>query len=327
MAALHFKTVLLIIGVAAGRKFISRFFSPRFMELLWMLISLRLLLPQSISIPIISIQNSWYQYSCDYAVSLLLPDVAAWIRWTGVGVVLLVLLANVIRFYSRIRQKELLQNGTVNGWIEAHSCEHRFRIYTSAAVTSPMVYGLFSPKMVLPPQQYSDIQYEYILLHEWMHIRRGDLWKKTFMMTAAMIHWYNPACWLMLLLFNRDIELACDADVLRSLRKAKHAEYAYILLDCYCCVSPSAVLETGFLSGMLKERIGAIMNQKKISMKAKCCAVFLLGAMFLAVFGKVSVQADVPDKFPVLIGKTITEAENLLQQEGYSYSWSTEYDR
>ena len=145
------------------------------------------------------------------------------------------------------------------------------------------------------------------------------------MLAVAVLHWYNPACWLMLLLFNQDIELACDADVLRASGKAEHAGYAHVLLDCYCRMNPSAVLETGFLSGMLQERIGAIMNQKKISMKAKCGVVFLFAALFLASFGKVSVQTEVSESIPILIGKTAPEAEEILLEEGYA--WKVEKAR
>lgn len=317
MAALQFKAALLIMGIASGRKLLFRFFSPRVPEWFWMLIGIRLLLPQSIGIPIISARHFPVRLPCDSAVSL--SDRVVWIRWGGVGAVVLILLANAIRFYGRMKQKEALQNDIVSSWIQPHSRKPRFCIYVSSAVTSPMVYGLFSPKIVLPVQQYDAMQYKYILLHEWMHIRRHDLWKKAFMTLAVALNWYNPACWLMLMLFNRDVELACDADVLRTLGKKEHAGYAHVLLDCYCRMNPSAVLGTGFSSGILQERIGTIMDQKKMSMRTKCCAVFLFGALFLAVFGKVTVQADLPEKAPVLIGKTLPEAEKTLRDEGYMF--------
>ena len=324
MAALQLKAALLILGIAAGRKLLFRFFSPRLPEWLWMLVGIRLLLPQGIGIPILSVRHLCAPYPCD-PFAAPLPGVAVWVRWSGAGAVLLILLANALRFYGRMRQKEDLQNDAVSGWIQAHSRGPRFRVYTSAMAASPMVYGLFSPKIVLPAQQYSETQYRYILLHEWMHIRRKDLWKKALMLAVAVLHWYNPACWLMLALFNRDIELACDADVLQAMGKTEHAGYAHVLLDCYCRMNPSATLKTGFLSGTLQERIGAIMNQKKISMKAKCGVVFLFAALFLASFGKVSVQTEVSESMPILIGKTAPETEEILQEEGYA--WKVEKAR
>ena len=326
MAALQLKAALLILGIAAGRKLLFRYFSPRLPEWLWMLVGIRLLLPQGIGIPILSVRHLCAPYPCD-PFAAPLPGVAVWVRWSGAGAVLLILLANALRFYGRMKQKEDLQNDAVSSWIQAHSRGSRFRVYTSAMVASPMVYGLLSPKIVLPAQQYSETQYRYILLHEWMHIRRKDLWKKALMLAAVALHWYNPACWLMLALFNRDIELACDADVLRGSGKAEHAGYAHVLLDCYCRMNPSAVLETGFLSGMLQERIGAIMNQKKMSKKAACCAVFLFGSLLLTAFGKVSVQAEAPENVPVLTGKTLLEAEEVLRKEGYGYTSSFEVVR
>lgn len=326
MAALQLKAALLILGIAAGRKLLFRFFSPRLPEWLWMLVGIRLLLPQGIGIPILSVRHLCAPYPCD-PFAAPLPGVAVWVRWSGAGAVLLILLANALRFYGRMRQKEDLQNDAVSGWIQAHSRGPRFRVYTSSMAASPMVYGLFSPKIVLPAQQYSETQYEYILLHEWMHIRRKDLWKKALMLAAAALHWYNPACWLMLALFNRDIELACDADVLQALGKAEHAGYAHVLLDCYCRMNPSATLKTGFLSGTLQERIGAIMNQKKMSKKAACCAVFLFGSLLLTAFGKISVQAVTPENVPVLTWKTLPEAKEVLGKEGYGYTLSFEVVR
>lgn len=317
MVAMQFRAALLILGIAAGRKRIARSFSPRILEWLWMLIGIRLLLPQSIGIPILSLRHPWNGFPVTFGS---LSNSWMWIRWGGTGIALLILVADYTRFYCGMRQKEALSDDAVCRWVKAHSPRLHFRIYTAPSAASPMVYGLFSPKIVLPVQQYSTMQYEYILLHEWMHIRRLDLWKKAFMFAAAVLNWYNPACWLMLLLFNRDIELACDADVLRALSEEEHAGYAHVLLDCYCRMNPSAISGTGFLSGILQERIGAIMNQKKISLKAKCCTVFLLGGLFLAAFGKISIQAETPAKMPSLVGKSLPETEMLLQEEGYAWS-------
>lgn len=310
MAVIQLKAALLIIGIAAGRKLLSRFFSPGILEWLWLLPAVRLLLPRQIGIPIVTVR-----YHRDFAVSL--PSGFKWIRWIGFGVLLISILINCIRFYRGLRVKKYLQSNDLNCWIQAHPCRLRYRIYISDFITSPIVYGLFFPKIVLPSYNYSFVQYEYILLHEWMHIRRWDLWKKALMMLTALLNWYNPACWLMLLLFSRDIELACDADLLCKLQTEEHAVYASVLLDCYTRMNPS-VLETGFLSGILQERIGAIMKQKKITLKTKCRAALLFGVLFLTAFGKISGQTktDVPN----LIGKTSPEAEQILQEAGYQFT-------
>lgn len=310
MTAIQLKAAILIIGIAAGRKRLSRYFSPSLLEWLWILPAVRLLLPQQIGIPMINIPQPG---------NLVIPLSGRhmWVRWIGFGILFLLMLINCIRFYSGMQKKAALQNETVIRWIQAHPCRLHYRIYTSTFIASPMVYGLLFPKIVLPARSYSSAQYENILLHEWIHIRRGDLWKKAFMILTVMLNWYNPACWLMLVLFSRDIELACDADVLRMLQKEEHTIYAAVLLDCYTHMNPSAILETGFLNGILQERIGAIMKQRKMSYKAKCFAVVLFSMLFLTAFAKASDQTKAA--VPNLIGKTLPEAEQILQESGYEF--------
>lgn len=312
MAVMQLKAALLITGIAANRKLLKRFFSPGIMEWLWVLPAIRLILPQHIGIPVAAVR-----YHSDLAA--ILPEGYGRIKWIGFDILLTLLLINCIRFYIGARKKIALKNGKFSRWIQVHPCWLPYHIYTSAFVTAPMVYGLFLPKIILPGHSYSSVQYENILLHEWMHIRRWDLWKKAFMMVVVMLNWYNPACWLMLSLFNRDIELACDADVLRILHKEDHAVYASVLLDCYSRMNPSATLRTGFLGGILQERIDTIMKQKKMSYKARCCAAVLFGALFLTAFGKFSAQTETPDKVPDVIGKTFPEAEQILRESGYGY--------
>lgn len=311
MVAIQLKAAALIIGIAAGRKHFVRFCSPVLLEWLWFLPAIRLLLPQWVGIPIITMQ---YQAS----FTAFLPGRFKWVQWIVFAILFLSMLISHIRFYGEMRDKKPLRNESVICWMQAHPCRLHDYVYTSAHVRSPMVYGLLFPKIVLPAHKYSSVQYENILLHEWMHIRRGDLWKKAFMMLIVMSNWFNPACWLMLLLYSQDIELACDAGVLRTLHKQEHAVYASVLLDCYSHMASPAILETGFSSGILQERISKIMKQKKMSYKAKCCAVVLFSALFLAAFGKVTGEAQTAA--PDLVGKTQSEAEQMLQKHGLGFS-------
>jgi len=148
MAALQLKAALLILGIAAGRKLLFRFFSPRLPEWLWILVGIRLLLPQGIGIPILSVRHLCAPYPCD-PFAAPLPGVAVWVRWSGAGAVLLILLANALRFYGRMRQKEDLQNDAVSGWIQAHSRGPRFRVYTSSMAGDSNWKPRF--RMICPP--------------------------------------------------------------------------------------------------------------------------------------------------------------------------------
>ena len=93
----------------------------------------------------------------------------------------------------------------------------------SDEVSSPLVYGFFRPVILLPydfPKKDSP-EYEQVLCHELTHIRSGDLWYKLIMLLITCVHWFNPFVWLMLRLSTQDMEIRCDARVIRKLGKKK----------------------------------------------------------------------------------------------------------
>lgn len=93
----------------------------------------------------------------------------------------------------------------------------------SDEVSSPLVYGFFRPVILLPydfPKKDSK-EYEQVLHHELTHVRSGDLWYKLAMLVVTCIHWFNPLVWLMLSLSTQDLEIRCDARVIRELGEKK----------------------------------------------------------------------------------------------------------
>ena len=58
---------------------------------------------------------------------------------------------------------------------------------------------------------------------------RGDL--LALLAAAACLHWFNPLVWVMLVLANRDLELSCDAAVVRLYGAEARAPYARTLLE------------------------------------------------------------------------------------------------
>jgi len=64
---------------------------------------------------------------------------------------------------------------------------------------SPMVTGLFHPTILLPPYLLHDTdksKLEPILLHELIHIKRGDLWVNFLLSIIQMIYFYHPVVWI-----------------------------------------------------------------------------------------------------------------------------------
>ena len=89
----------------------------------------------------------------------------------------------------------------------------RENVYLSEKISSPAVYGVLRPKIVLPAS-YKDRDIELIVQHEKTHIRGLDnLWRMIAFLIVA-VHWFNPFSWLFLKAFLADLELSCDERVL-----------------------------------------------------------------------------------------------------------------
>ena len=71
-------------------------------------------------------------------------------------------------------------------------------IYSAAFLTSPVMDGLFLPRVYVPLPLISDCrenELRYILLHELQHYRRRDALVNYLMAAAGVLYWFNPVVW------------------------------------------------------------------------------------------------------------------------------------
>ncbi len=134
-------------------------------------------------------------------------------------------------------------------------------IFESENISSPFVIGIFRPKIYLP-YGLSDMEKEYIILHEKTHIKNLDHIGKIFAFFVLTVHWFNPLCYLAFTLMSRDMEMACDEAVLKkneSIRK----DYSTSLLSFAAnkrLPSPSPLC---FGESGVKQRIKNALSWKK----------------------------------------------------------------
>ena len=86
-------------------------------------------------------------------------------------------------------------------------------LLASAAVSSPAVWGVIRPRLILPPdsaQRLAPQQLTWLLLHELAHIRRRDLWVAALQRVLQIIYFFNPAVWLASWVIDQQREYACD---------------------------------------------------------------------------------------------------------------------
>lgn len=158
-----------------------------------------------------------------------------------------------------------IQEPYAKHWLQEHPLRRPLAIRTSDRISTPLSYGVFHPVILMP--QNTDWQdtdrLQYILLHEYTHIRRFDTAVKLVMVTALCLHWFNPCVWAMYFLMNHDLELCCDECVIRHFGEASRAAYARMLIDMCAEKSSPAPLCNTFNTNAIKERITAIMKMKR----------------------------------------------------------------
>ncbi len=152
----------------------------------------------------------------------------------------------------------------------------RDNIFLSGKAVSPAVYGIVKPKIILPTY-YADKDIELVLLHEKMHIRRGDnIWRViTFLIVAA--HWFNPLSWVFYKLFLTDLELSCDECVLVKLGYVRAKEYALALLESKESMN---VCASAFGGAKIRARIENILFFKKLTWLSLIVSFALFAAIF-----------------------------------------------
>lgn len=152
----------------------------------------------------------------------------------------------------------------------------RENIYLSEKVTSPAVYGIIRPRIVLPIT-WADRDLDLVLLHEQTHIRRGDNLWRMLAFTLAAVHWFYPLSWIFLKLLLTDLELACDEGVLMKLGPDRRKEYALSLLDSK---SGTNVFASAFGGAKIRIRIENILSYRKM----KWISLVAFAALDLAIF-------------------------------------------
>lgn len=102
-------------------------------------------------------------------------------------------------------------------------------IWWTENIDIPMVFGMICPQIYLPISMGFE-NLAYVIAHEKMHIKRKDGIFKTLFYVVCLIHWFNPFIWIAYILFENDMEKACDEEVIRNMGKERRKEYAYALL-------------------------------------------------------------------------------------------------
>ena len=270
----------LVLAVLALRLISKR--SPKWMNvLLWGIVALRLVLPFSIE-SVLSLIPSAETLSpevvqfdpaptitsgvefIDNAVNPSLSEsfaaaplasvnplyvwtyLAGWVWLIGLGAMLLYALVS----YLRLRRR-----------VSVSLCV-RENIYLCDAISSPFSLGVVKPRIYLP-SGLDEVQRQNVLSHERAHLARRDHWWKPLGFALLAVYWFNPALWLAYTLLCRDIELACDERVIRTMDESAVKTYSTVLLACSMPRKAVITCPLAFGEVGVKERVKNALHYKK----------------------------------------------------------------
>lgn len=223
------------------------------------------------------------------------PYAIAW----GIGLIVCALFFTISYFkcHREFRESLPIKNAFLTQWIAEHKLSRPIEIRQSSRISAPLTYGIFKPIILMPKStKWDDTkQIEYILAHEFVHIRRFDAATKLLLTAALCIHWFNPLVWAMYILSNRDIELSCDETVVRFFGETTKSTYALMLISMEEKKSSLTPLCNSFSKNAIEERITAIMKMKKTSFIATLVAVGLIVSVTTAFATSVKPLPTIPN--------------------------------
>ena len=205
--------------------------------------------------------------------------------WLAISLLLALLLGLVYaRGLRNFRRARPLQSPFIRAWLKQSALRRPLEVCLCPRIDSPMTYGVLRP-VILLPESVGKADTRTLLCaleHELSHIRHFDAVWKLLIAVAVCLHWFNPLVWAMAILANRDIELCCDARVLRRGGKEERRAYASALLRMEEARARILPLTNAFSRNALEERIGAIMNAKKISITALLLTLLIVAVALTA---------------------------------------------
>jgi bla regulator protein BlaR1 len=107
------------------------------------------------------------------------------------------------------------------------------RLMQSGAVSSPTLFGIVSPSIILPEgsaERLDERQLRYVILHELIHLRRKDELINVASCVIQAMHWFNPLVLYAFHCMRQDREAACDSSAVSRLAADERKEYGLTLL-------------------------------------------------------------------------------------------------
>jgi beta-lactamase regulating signal transducer with metallopeptidase domain len=224
-------TAVLALIVLTIRGPVARAFGSRAAYALWLAPAIRMVVPPTDLLPSFATSAGgaaiWVSMVVEPAGKVA-ETAPSWLLWLWLGGALTYLAARLIahhRFLARaLAQGEVL-----------HRPDFSIDLVATPAVDGPLATGLVHRLVLVPDDfemRFNEEQQRLALRHEALHHARGDLWACAAALVTVALNWFNPLAHVALGAFRRDMEAACDAQLLAGENADTVPAYAETLLRC-----------------------------------------------------------------------------------------------
>lgn len=222
---------------------LKRSYVAKWRYFMWLFVAARLVLPFRLRSPITmkipsEVSSEIYVMSNTANTEASAPSLSQilTVLWIiGMAAFAIYQIISYISFKRLVKRwsKDISDNRILNAFESAKAVvgvKRRVNIRYCKAVTTPMIFGMINPVLLLPYVDFTDDELPIILRHELVHLRRHDIWYKLLLIAARTIHWFNPLSYLMVRAANKDMELACDAEVIKCESSAFRKHYCEAIM-------------------------------------------------------------------------------------------------
>lgn len=161
------------------------------------------------------------------------------------------------------------------------------------AQITPFITGIFRPQIIVPAS-LSIERADCVLRHELTHYKRRDLWFKQLTKLICILHWFNPAAYLLQRCAEQEMELSCDESVSAAMEQTERVLYGKSILMLMHAQSHQYSAALSESSENIRQRLEVIMqNNKKYS---KITAAITAAAMLTISLVSASAAGNISSK-------------------------------
>lgn len=200
--------------------------------------------------------------------------------------------------------------------------DKHFQVLLVPQMRTPAIYGLAQPKILMPHNDYTEKELNFILGHEMMHYYHRDMLVKMLCEILCIVYWWNPIVHLLRKIIARVIEINVDCRLTAGFSNEEKIEY----LECIVKsmkegAQPKSAMMIMFASqrgSAMKQRFQCIWDNHWLDKGRKGFFIALASCLLLLVSVSFIVEADYDIDIPGTFEYPDSEASYLIESDrGY----------